>query len=289
MRLDKMFLTKFATRKGQKKVIESDHHTIISDFEIRVEQCYKKIRKEFYNLRNPDNCQKFYHATNTTKLLTECFKGGNIKTEGNKWKRNLTTLIGKCFKKFRITNKTKSTKLNNIDTKLNERSQLKNSIAKETNPERKEQSIEKLEESEAVISEECAKMNIESLREQVGQLCNIEGGFNTLKMWKVKQKVLPRPREPPQVKEDSSGNLITSPEMLLRLYLETFVDRLRKREMSPGLEDLESLRLKLFNYRLEYAKNNISPPFQREKLEKVLKSLKKGKTRDPHGFTNEIF
>ena len=45
----------------------------------------------------------------------------------------------------------------------------------------------------------------------------------------------------------------------------------------------------LFDIRLKLSKNRISEPWEMKHLEKVLKSLKKDKSRDPNGWINELF
>ena len=59
--------------------------------------------------------------------------------------------------------------------------------------------------------------------------------------------------------------------------------------MKEGMEDLEKNKNDLFNQRLAKASINRSEPWSREQLVKVLKSLKKGKSRDPWNLCNEIF
>ena len=55
------------------------------------------------------------------------------------------------------------------------------------------------------------------------------------------------------------------------------------------MEELKSLKEYLFALRLKYASKNISPDWSMLDLEKVLKSLKNGKSRDPHGHIYELY
>ena len=50
-------------------------------------------------------------------------------------------------------------------------------------------------------------------------------------MWKLKNQLVPKERDPPMVKMDNQGNLITAPEALRKLYLGTYVERLKHREI----------------------------------------------------------
>ena len=55
------------------------------------------------------------------------------------------------------------------------------------------------------------------------------------------------------------------------------------------VSDLELVKSKLFAKRLELAKHNKSEPFDMTELEKVLKSLKAGKSKDPNNYICELF
>ena len=95
--------------------------------------------------------------------------------------------------------------------------------------------------------------------------------------------------EPPTAKLDSAGNLITSPNLLKKLYCDTYAERLKHREIKPSLQDLFFLKTELWKLRLKELKESKSEFWTLEELEKVLKKLKNNKTRDPHGLINEIF
>ena len=115
------------------------------------------------------------------------------------------------------------------------------------------------------------------------------GRFSQTGMWKLKTKLNPKQLDPPMAKVDKGGNLITAPPLLRKLYLDTYVDRLRHREMKPNLLDVYEMKMKLWNYRLAVMKTNKSEDWQLEDLLKVLKHLKNNKSRDPDGYINEIF
>ena len=59
--------------------------------------------------------------------------------------------------------------------------------------------------------------------------------------------------------------------------------------MKQELMDIFYLKTELWESRLEELISNKSAPWNEEELEKVLKSLKNNKTRDPVGMINEIF
>ena len=90
-------------------------------------------------------------------------------------------------------------------------------------------------------------------------------------------------------KRDKNGNLITSPNLLKKLYLDTYKERLKSREMKPELLDLYFLKSELWDLRLEQLEQTKTRPWAVEDLDRVLKDLKRNKTRDPHGLVNEVF
>ena len=116
-----------------------------------------------------------------------------------------------------------------------------------------------------------------------------EGGLHQGKLWKMKKKLSPRLVEPPSGKRDRGGNLITHEESLKNLYIETYKERLTHRKIKEGLEDLELNKNQLFEQRIAKAKSRVTEPWTKDQLLKVLKSLKKGKARDPWHLCNEIF
>ena len=90
-------------------------------------------------------------------------------------------------------------------------------------------------------------------------------------------------------KKDKKGNLITAPPQLKKLYLDTYIDRLRHREINPNFQLVHVLKTELWNLRLEMLKCKKSPKWSMDDLDQVLKNMKNNKSRDPHGFVNEIF
>ena len=95
--------------------------------------------------------------------------------------------------------------------------------------------------------------------------------------------------DPPMAKLDAQGNLITAPNALKDLYLQTYVDRLKHRPIEAGMTENYHSKVELWNRRFEYLKHQKSPSWTEEELSSALKSLKNNKARDPSGFINEIF
>ena len=64
---------------------------------------------------------------------------------------------------------------------------------------------------------------------------------------------------------------------------------MRKRPAEEDVKSVINTNKEVFYLRLKLAKLKKSPSFMREELEKVLRSLKTGKSRDPENWICEIF
>ena len=140
-----------------------------------------------------------------------------------------------------------------------------------------------------LISSLTATRNKKIIDEQIGNMKNMDGTFNRIGMWKIRSKLFPNKFEHPTAKKDGAGNLITAVEPLKKLYLSTYVHRLRNRPIREDLQDLLKLKHELWPGRFELIKSNVTNPWTLEDLDKVLKSLKNNQTRDPLGMLNELF
>ena len=101
----------------------------------------------------------------------------------------------------------------------------------------------------------------------------MEGKFSNNQMWRLKRKIMPRPREPPTAKKNEEGNVVTHPVKLRNLYLNTYKHRLRQRQILPHLKHLRKLRVELFQLRMEKARNKKTKDWSELELGKVLDKL----------------
>ena len=92
-----------------------------------------------------------------------------------------------------------------------------------------------IENIEDLISSKCAERNSQTVRDYVQNLDVSRGNFSQLGMWKLKNKLCPTQVDPPMAKRDKLGSLITAPNLIKKLYLDTYTDRLRNREMRGGV------------------------------------------------------
>ena len=149
---------------------------------------------------------------------------------------------------------------------------------------------ETIEEIEEKIADMCQEGNKKKVMENLKELDSSDGNINHQGIWKTKKKLFPKIKPSlPVGKKNLKGQLITNPEELKKLYLDTFKFRLRHRPVQPGYEDILKQQEELFRERLKVAKEKKTPKWVMKDLEAVLKNLKNRKCRDPDGIIREIF
>ena len=133
---------------------------------------------------------------------------------------------------------------NELDELFGKKEELKTYLA--TNDNTEEGFDEKKDELETIleeIAEKCAQKNKDIIDEYFGSGDDGLDGFNQAKTWALKNKLSPKNAdEPPMAKKDSKGNLITDKKLLEKVYMDTYIERLKPNKMAPGLENLEKLR-----------------------------------------------
>ena len=80
-------------------------------------------------------------------------------------------------------------------------------------------------------------------------------------------------------KRDKSGNIVTAPEAIKNLYIDTYMDRLRNRDMKLELMDIYFLKMKLWDTRNEDLKSKKTKLWNLNDLDAAIKSLKNNKSR----------
>ena len=294
--LEEMFIDEdrihVLTRYGKNKV-KSDHNILFSKFSIQFESKPKILRKEFFNLKDKAGQADFLRETSDTESLYTCFsQNRTFPHNANIFYRKLNGCIRKCFKKVRVVKGGKICQKdgsNPIIENIKQKTELEAFVKNCNCPIRKKIAEAKLEEVEKVLNDKCSLKNAEMVKEYIKDVETDEGNFSQLKLWKLKQKLCPKSCDPPMAKKDEEGNLITSPELLKSLYLKTYQERLKNRDMKEELKDIFFLKEELWSSRMEELKSNKSTPWSESELRKALKSLKKNKTQDPNGMINELF
>ena len=196
-------------------------------------------RHEIFRLRNKSDLQTFREETTNTNKFTCCFsQNGDIEKEGKKWMKTLKSTIQKCFKKVRVTKKKKD----NIQMQLDLRRKVKTDIINAKTSAERHLLEDKLQHTEEVISAACQAKNYEKIKEQLQSISNKNGTTNCTNVWRLRRKIFPKPAERLTGKKDNKGDLVTNPERLKEIYINAYLERLKHREMTPGLLKLKTLR-----------------------------------------------
>ena len=265
------------TKKGI-VTANSDHNVIISNFSIPWNTKVKQNRVEMFNLKNHEGQLKFKEVTSRGNSLSSIFNnGGDLNICTKKFIKKLNECIYECFHKVRITERN--------DPEIEELFAKRKILRSKDD----EKSKDELKEVEEKLADKCAEKNYNKIKEEIANIDCEEGGIISGHLWKLKKKISPKCRDPPTGMLDPQGNLITSPKLIEELASQTYAERLKNRPINKDLSELKESKEKLCKIRLQNATKNKTPQWTMEDLEKVLKGLKKNKSRDPWGFANELF
>ena len=275
-------LTKLTkTKKGVKK-IESDHNPIISKLAINWNMKSKINRLELFNLKNKTCQEMFYHETSSEinkKELSSIFdEKEDLNLLAERFMKKLDKVVHKCFKKIRITDK---------------KDEEKEKLLKKWNKLKAKDDIESKMETKRLekdLADKYAEEYFKKIKDRTeGTSCE-DGGLHPGSLWNLKKELFPQSRDPPTAMVDpENGNLVTNEEKIQKLALKTYTKRLENKPIKKGLENIQDAKEKLCDKLLKVAAANKTPPWQLQDLEKVLKFLKKNKSRDAHGYCNELF
>ena len=217
---------------------ESDHNVmimeIISNWSTNFDD--RSDRVEVYNYRNKDDFEEFKNVTENNKELRECFKDNNedLETSSRRWLSLVNKNVKNCFKRIRIS----KTKVNSELEELFEKKGALKAVLAQTDDDcpSKEKTKDEIEDVEDKIANIIAKKNKETTEEYLSVMKDPLDGFNQAGTWSLKKKLAPKNcQEPPMAKKDSHGNLIADKTQLGKLYLETYINRLKPNDITPGL------------------------------------------------------
>ena len=185
-------------------------------------------------------------------------------------------VLHSSFKKIKITEKPNKV----LEELFRKRTMLRTKLDTES-----QEALKKVEEE---LADKCAEENRQKIMEELSGIKCEEGGVHSGKLWKLRKKLFPKSRDPPTAMLDKEGNLVTSEHEIMNLAVKTYQERIKNRKMKENLETVKNLKEDLCSKRLEAAKKKTTPPWTMDDLDKVLKGLKKNKSRDPYGYANEI-
>ena len=285
-------LTKYASTKGCHKNVESDHNILYSRFAISYRKTKPKTVREIFNLKNEANQAKFFEATCNTNKFTGCFEDANTNLEkkSSNFFKALNGSFYQCFDKIRITNKPGGMKAkDDVQYFMDRKAQLQDFLKTHKSQFSKSFADKEIIEINSKISSLISKRNVQIVTSQLSELETLEGGFSQIGMWKLKSKLFPKPPSPPMAKKDKYGNFITNQGALKDLYLETYTERLKHRQIKEEFEDIFKLKSLLWKKRLSILKTVETRPWTPSDLDKVIKTLKRNLSIDPNNMINEIF
>ena len=284
-------LSRYLKTKNGRKIITSDHNVLMGKFSVKFERKPRQIRKEFFNFKCQESKQKFQEETSNSNKLSSCFDDpDDFRKNTFRFFRVLKGTFQKCFSKIRIkTGNEKVIGNQSMQAKLKLKTEIKEFISKNSCKIGQQIAKSKLDEIERDLEDETAKENADKVKKYLESVETLDGNFSNVGFWKMKQKLWPSSCDPPMAKHDREGNLVTAPGALKNLYLETYRDRLKHRDMNPDLMDVYFLKMELWMSRLSNIKKIKTLPWDYEKLDTVLKGLKNNKSMDPNGMVNEVF
>ena len=282
---DEYTLTNHAQNKKNKMSKQSDHRPLFLKLNLQFSKL-KPDKQEVFNFKS-ENCRaEFSAASENAKQLIKCFENDHpIKIQASMWEKALENIFHKTFKKRRVVNSKKKSNTKEANL-LEERRLLIRKLARNQS----EEISLKLSKIEEELGKENISMHYSNMKTQMASISKSVSTQNTKGSWHQIRKV--RPKYLPTVpvgKLDKTGKMVSDQAGLKKLYLETFIWRLRERPMRPDLVEIENVKQQLFQAILKICKKTRSKPWTMEDLEKVLSNLKKDKCRDPQGLINELF
>ena len=276
----KYVLTKFTKTKNGMKIQESDHNSLITN----INATWHKKRNikpiEMYDLKDQEGLKKFKAMTSKDNFLSEVFQEEekNIEVKTKQFLKRLGFCISQSFKKIRITNTKKNKYLEGLFNKRRILRQKKD-----------EKSLGELNKVELSLSTMCAEDNFQIVQDACAGLSCEKGGVNAGKLWKLKKRLRGIVTEPPTAMLDSRGNLVTTSSAIEALTMEMYQDRLKAHNIKEHLTEHKVQREKMCDERLKEASQIKTHDWTMGDLEEVLKQLKLNKSRDPMGYSNELF
>ena len=172
-----------------------------------------------------------------------------------------------------------------MDTLLDQRKKIRRLSQSETNIDYQQQIIDIEEE----ISNITNWKEADDIWRKFEKVADSDSSNSTQAMWKWKKTLFPKIRpSPPLGIKDRKGNVKTSRTDIEDIYEKEYLHRLRDRPIIPELSEIMNIQKQLFWKRLESASRRSLPPWTMVELEKVLSSLKQGKSRDPSGLVCTI-
>ena len=129
------------------------------------------------------------------------------------------------------------------------------------------------------IGEKFHKDIIDTIKSIGGDEKSMDGSGRQ-NLWKLlRKKSIKSQAQVPIGKFDKNGRIVTNHDGLKRLYLNTYIERLRNRPIIPGFEELKDLKMLLFSLRLSFCSDRKSRDWTIDDLEKVFINSKEQQSK----------
>ena len=126
------------------------------------------------------------------------------------------------------------------------------------------------------------------VKEEISKIDSEAGGFNSGHLWSIKSKLKPKMCNSYTAIEDANGKLLTKEKDIEKETVKHYSKVLENRTIKKGLEQHQKEREELCEQRMKVASKNVTPDWTTKNVRDAIKDLKKKKSRDPHGYSNEI-
>ena len=271
----KNVLTKF-TRNN---ITESDHNSIITKFWLSWKTEIKVGTIEIFNFKDDIGMKKFKDLTSNNTTLSSIFETNKtVDIQAKKFLKRFKGILHDCFKKIRIT------PINKKEKEIHELYKQHAALKFKTD----ENSKTKIENIEETLVEKLSEELFGIVKNEVSKINSEQGGFNSGHLWQLKKKLSGKVNSPTAAVLNPQGKLVTSKEDIEKTTLEHYKKVLENRPIKEGLESYQKEREQLCKERIECAKREKTPDWKTENVKYVIKHLKKKKSRDPYGYSNEL-
>ena len=232
-----------------------------------------------FNFKDVTGQNKFRELTEDSTALSSIFDSdGDIEVKCKKFLKKLDNILHQSFRKIRITKK----KDTDIDILFRKQKVLKKK-KEMTKKDKKE-----LADVESELASTMADDLYEIVKEEVKIVKSDEGGFNSGHLWRLKNKLRPKYNNCPTAMLDINGKLVTKGEELKKLTMEHYKRVLTNRPIKSELIQYQTEREQLCQERIKEASKNVTKDWTEKEVINVIKNLKKKKSRDPLGYSNEL-
>ena len=116
-------LTNFQAKGQRKQAIKSDHNLLKAVFDINFKKAKPDYRRTLYNYKNEAGIKKFSGLTSHKGMFTKHFNNENtFLVQFKQWEKQLQKVIAMCFKKVRLSKKSKMLQKQRVHNLLDRRS-----------------------------------------------------------------------------------------------------------------------------------------------------------------------